>query len=45
MTVDKLSNIVIGLAIKAHRHLSPGLLESSYKCVCFMRLPWVELKE
>lgn len=31
MTEDELSNIVIGLAIKVHKALWPGLLESSYK--------------
>ncbi len=31
MTADELSNIVIGLAIKVHKNLGPGLLESSYK--------------
>jgi GxxExxY protein len=35
-----LSNRVIGLAIEAHRHLGPGLLESAYdECLCH------ELKE
>ena len=31
MTEDKLSNIVIGLAIKVHKNLGPGLLESAYQ--------------
>lgn len=31
MTEDELSNIVIGLAIKVHKALGPGLLESAYK--------------
>src|SRR3990170_4070405 len=31
MTEDELSNIVIGLAIKVHKNLGPGLLESAYK--------------
>lgn len=31
MTEDELSNIVIGLTIKVHKNLGPGLLESSYK--------------
>lgn len=31
MIEDELSNIVIGLAIKVHKNLGPGLLESSYK--------------
>ncbi len=31
-----LSERVIGLAIEVHRHLGPGLLESSYEqCLCF----------
>jgi GxxExxY protein len=28
---EKLSNSVIGLAIEVHKHLGPGLLESSYE--------------
>lgn len=31
MTENELSNIVIGLAIKVHKALGPGLLESAYK--------------
>ncbi len=31
MTEDELSNIVIGLAIKVHTALGPGLLESVYR--------------
>jgi len=31
MTEDELSNIVIGLAIKVHTSLGPGLLESVYR--------------
>lgn len=31
MTEDELSNIVIGLAIKVHTVLGPGLLESVYR--------------
>ncbi|MBP9581690.1 MAG: GxxExxY protein [Ignavibacteriaceae bacterium] len=38
MTVDELSNIVIGLAIKVHRNLGPGLLESSYKECLFYEI-------
>ena len=31
-----LSERVIGLAIEVHRHLGPGLLESTYEdCLCF----------
>jgi GxxExxY protein len=34
--VNKLSNEIIGLAIKVHRALGPGLLESSYlECLCY----------
>lgn len=33
---DALSNKVIGLAIKVHKNLGPGLLESAYKlCLCY----------
>lgn len=31
MTENELANIVIGLAIKVHKALGPGLLESAYK--------------
>ena len=31
MTEDELSNLVIGCAIKIHRALGPGLLESAYR--------------
>ncbi len=31
MTDEELSNLVIGLAIKVHKRLGPGLLESAYK--------------
>lgn len=31
MKLDELSNIIIGLAIKIHRRLGPGLLESVYQ--------------
>ena len=36
MDFDKLSNRVIGLAIKVHRQLGPGLLENVYKqCLAY----------
>jgi GxxExxY protein len=36
MTEDEISRIIIGCAIKVHRKLGPGLLESSYKhCLYF----------
>lgn len=31
MTVNELSNKIIGLAIEVHTALGPGLLESAYK--------------
>lgn len=30
MTENELSNIVIGLALKVHTHIGPGLLENAY---------------
>lgn len=34
--INELSNEIIGLAIKVHRALGPGLLESSYQeCLCY----------
>lgn len=33
---EKLSYKVIGLAIKVHKELGPGLLESTYeRCLCY----------
>jgi GxxExxY protein len=33
---DELSNVVIGCALKAHKILGPGLLESAYEqCLCY----------
>jgi GxxExxY protein len=35
MERDPLTNIVIGCAIEVHKHLGPGLLESTYQhCLC-----------
>ena len=31
MSEDELSNQIIGLALKIHRRLGPGLLESAYQ--------------
>jgi GxxExxY protein len=47
MTEDELSNIVIGLAIKVHKALGPGLLESSYKeCLYYeIKKPGFKLKK
>ena len=38
MTTDELSKIIIGLAIKVHKNLGPGLLESSYKECLFYEI-------
>ena len=38
MTENELSNIVIGLAIKVHKNLGPGLLESAYKKCLFYEI-------
>ena len=36
MKFDDLSNKVIGCALKVHKELGPGLLESTYeKCLCY----------
>lgn len=36
MDENELANKIIGLAIKVHKNLGPGLLESSYKeCLCY----------
>lgn len=36
MTEDDISNKVIGLAIKVHKALSPGLLESAMEKCLYM---------
>ncbi len=38
MTENELSKIVIGLAIKVHKSLGPGLLESAYEEVLFYEI-------
>lgn len=38
MTEDELSKIIIGLAIRVHNNLGPGLLESSYKECLFYEI-------
>ena len=46
MTINDVSNKVIGLAIDVHRALGPGLLESTYKECLFYKIAqsglWVE---
>lgn len=44
MTEDELSNIVIGLAIKVHKNLGPGLLEFSYKECLYYEINKAELQ-
>ena len=42
--LNKLSNEVIGLAIKVHKGLGPGLLESSYKVCLFYEIAKAEYR-
>ena len=42
--LNKLSNEVIGLAIKVHKALGPGLLESSYKECLFYEIAKAEYR-
>ena len=42
--LNKLSNEVIGLAIKVHKGLGPGLLESSYKECLFYEIAKAEYR-
>ncbi|SMP25400.1 GxxExxY protein [Algoriphagus winogradskyi] len=36
MTENEMSSIIIGAAIDVHKHLGPGLLESSYEiCLAY----------
>ncbi len=44
MEVDKLTEQVIGLAIEVHRHLGPGLLESTYQECLYYELKNANLK-
>lgn len=44
MTENELSKIVIGLAIKIHKALGPGLLESAYEEVLFYEIEKAGLK-
>jgi len=46
MTINELTEAVIGACIEVHRHLGPGLLESAYEqCLCrelsLRRIPFV----
>ncbi|MBI5325954.1 MAG: GxxExxY protein [Ignavibacteriae bacterium] len=44
MNENELSNVVIGLAIKVHKTLGPGLLEKSYQECLYYELKEVGLK-
>ena len=36
MEIDKITEVIIGCSIEVHKHLGPGLLESTYEtCLCF----------
>ena len=36
MDIDDITDKIIGAAVEVHRHLGPGLLESTYEeCVCY----------
>nr|WP_285574352.1 GxxExxY protein [Geothrix limicola] len=40
LSLDELSERLIGACIEVHRHLGPGLLESAYEeCLCY-ELGW-----
>ena len=38
MTINETANLVIGLALKVHKSLGPGLLESAYEECLFYEL-------
>ncbi len=44
MTINELSNTIIGLAIEVHRQLGPGLLESAYQECLYYELKKAGLK-
>jgi len=43
MNENKLSNVIIGIAIKIHQELGPGLLESAYKECLFYKIQQARL--
>ena len=44
MSENELSNIIIGCAIKVHKTLGPGLLESTYEECLFYEIKKLDLK-
>jgi GxxExxY protein len=44
MSMDKLTERIIGCAIEVHRQLSPGLLESIYESALCVELEWEKLR-
>ena len=49
MTENELSNIAIGGALRVHKKLGPGLLESAYRaCLCYELTKsglWIEIEK
>jgi len=44
MSMDKLTERIIGCAIEVHRQLGPGLLESIYESALCVELEWEKLR-
>jgi GxxExxY protein len=44
MSMDKLTERIIGCAIEVHRQLGPGLLESIYESALCVELEWEKIR-